>query len=88
MLVNDPIHLFWSILSVIDTCSYNPANLFVPILEQLTINEYTVKDLFSFCKEILDEDPNLFMASFDIHSMFADMPLEETINICVDLVFH
>ena len=39
---------------------------FVPIIKQFTIKEYTVKDSFSFCKEILDQDPNLFMASFDI----------------------
>ena len=28
------------------------------------------------------------MASFDIHSLFTNIPLDETINICVDLVFH
>ena len=28
------------------------------------------------------------MTSFDIHSLFTNIPLDETINICVDLVFH
>ena len=28
------------------------------------------------------------MASFDIQSLFTNIPLDETINICVDLVFH
>ena len=50
--------------------------------------EYTVKDSFSFCKEILDQDPNLVMVSFDIQSSLTNIPLDETINICVDLVFH
>ena len=44
--------------------------VFVPVLEKFTINEYTVKDPFSFCKEILDQDPNLLLASFDIQSLF------------------
>ena len=28
------------------------------------------------------------MGSFDIQSLFTNIPLDETINICVDLVFH
>ena len=28
------------------------------------------------------------MASFDIHSLFPNIPLGETNNICADLVFH
>ena len=28
------------------------------------------------------------MASFDIQSLFTNIPLDETINICVDLTFH
>ena len=62
--------------------------LFVPILKQFAINEYTVKDCFLFGKEIIDQDPNLFMASFDIQSLFTSIPLAETINACVDFVFY
>ena len=61
---------------------------FVPILKQFTINEYTVKDSFSFSKEIVDQDPNLFMASFDIQPLFTNIPLDESIDICVDMVFE
>ena len=63
-------------------------NFFVAILKQFTINEYTVKDSFPFCKEILDQDPNLFIASFDIQSLFTNILLDETIDICVDMVFE
>ena len=28
------------------------------------------------------------MSSFDIQSLFTNIPLDETINICDDLVFH
>ena len=86
--VNDPLPPFRPILSAIGTCNYNLAKFFVPIFEQFTINEYNVKDYFSFCKEIIDKDPNLFIASFDIQSLFTNIPSDETINISVDLVFH
>ena len=57
-------------------------------MKQFTINEYTVKDSFSFCKEIIDQNPNLYMASFDVQSLFTNIPLDETINICVDMVYN
>ena len=88
VLVNDPAPPFRPILSAIGTCSYNIAKFFVPILKQFTINEYTVKDSFSFCKEIIDQNPNLYMASFDVQSLFTNIPLDETINICVDMIYN
>ena len=52
------------------------------------INEYTVQDSFSFSKEVIDQDPNLFMTSFDIELLFTNILLDETIDICVDMVFE
>ena len=75
--VNDPVPPFWPILSAIGTCNYSLEKFFVPILKQFTINEYTVKDSFSFCKEILDQDPNLCITSFDIQSLLTNIPLDE-----------
>ena len=72
--VNNPVAPFQPILPVIGTCNYNLAKYFVPILKHFSINEYTFKDSFSFCKEIIDQDPNLFMASFDIQSLFTNIP--------------
>ena len=80
---NDSVPPFCPILSAIGTCSYNLGNFFVPLLKQYTINEYTVKDSFSFCKEIVNQDPQLFMASLDIQSLFTNIPLDEKIDICV-----
>ena len=85
---NDGVPPFRPILSATGTCNYNLVKCFVPIWKQFTINEYTVKDSFPFCKEILDQDPNLFMASFDIQSLFTNIPLDEAIGICVDMVFE
>ena len=51
---NDCVPPFRPIFSAIGTCNYNLAKLSVPLLKQYVINEYTVKDSFPFCKEIVD----------------------------------
>ena len=79
---------FRPILSAIGTAAYNLAKFFVPALKDFTVNEYTVRVSFSFCKEIKDQDSTLFMGSFDIQSLFTNIPLDETINICVDRAFQ
>ena len=33
-------------------------------------------------------DSNLIMVSFDIESLFTDMPWQETIDLCVELLFN
>ena len=68
--------------------SYNLAKFFVPILKEFTINEYTVKDSFSFSNEIRNKSTSLYMASFDIQSLFTNIPLDETIDICLELLFN
>ena len=47
------------------------------------MNLLTVKDSFSFAKEITKYDSSLFMASLDVESLFTNIPLKETINNCV-----
>ena len=79
---------FRPILSAIKTCTYNLAKFFVPLLKEFTINEYTVKDSFSFADEFAEQDAKLFMVSFDVESLFTNIPLDETINICADRVYQ
>ena len=59
----------------------------MPILEPLTTNKYTVKDSFKFATEIVEQDSNNFMGSLDIDSLFTNIPLEETIEICTNNLF-
>ena len=58
----------------------------MPLLAPLTSNEYTIKDSFSFSEELLTFDSNLVMASFDIESLFTNIPLKETIDLCADIL--
>ena len=68
--------------------SYNLAKFLVSILNHLTKNEYTFKDSFQFVEEICEQDPALSMGSLDVDSLFNNMPLDETIDICVNQLFE
>ena len=52
--------------SAIGTPTYNLAEFCSQLLKPLISNDYTIKDYFSFAKEVLDFDASCFMASFDI----------------------
>ena len=75
--------IFRPIVSAINTPGYNLAKFLIHILEPLTDNEFTVKDSFSFAKEITKYDSSLFIASLDVGLLFTTIPLKETINNCV-----
>ena len=59
----------------------------MPILEPLTNNKYTVKYSFNFATEIVEQDSSNFMGRLDIDSLFTNIPLEETIEICTKKLF-
>ena len=40
-----------------------------------------------FSRDILNQNPNLFMASLDDDSLFTNIPLDETINIIIEKSF-
>ena len=75
------------ILSAIGTPTYKIAKFLAVILKGLTSNQYSVKDSFGFAKEILQQNSDCFMVSLDITSLFANIPLDETINICWNELF-
>ena len=58
------------------------------MLKPITTNEYTIKDSFSFTKEVEEFDPNLIMVSFDIKSLFTNIPVTETIGLCVENLYR
>ena len=70
------------ILSALNTGTYKWAKFFVPLLRHLTSNEFTLKNSFEFAKIICEQDTGLLMASLVVDSLFTNVPLEETINIC------
>ena len=78
---------FRPILSTINTSTYKLSKYIVPLLAPITTNEYTVTNSFAFAKEACNFDSSLHMSSLDVDSLFTNIPLEETIDICVDNLY-
>ena len=78
---------FRPILSAIGTPTYNLAKFLVPILSPLTVNEFTVHDSLPFAEEVVNFDANFILASLDVESLFTNIPLNETIENCINDLF-
>ena len=63
------------------------ASLLEPVLKRFST--HCIRDSFTFADAIQNSKDanNLFMCSFDISSLFTNVPLEETINICADALY-
>ena len=57
------------------------------MLKPLTTNDYNIKDSFSFVNELNSVTNVPFMSSFDVTSLFTNIPLEETIEICLNKLY-
>ena len=75
------------ILSAIGTAGYNVSKFLLPILDSVANGPYTIINTFSFNKEVQLQDANLVMGSLDVDALFTNIPLDETINICVTELF-
>ena len=78
---------FRPILSAIGTPTYKLEKYLVHKLASITANELSVKDSFCFAEEIVNQNSNFIMGSLDVDSLFTNIPLEETINICCETLF-
>ena len=78
---------FRPILSAIDTPAYKLAKCLVPILAQFTSNQFACKVYFTFATEVRSQNSDLYIPSFDVDLLFTNIPLGETIEICVRKVF-
>ena len=68
--------------------NYNLAKYLSSLLVPLLSDKYSVKDSFSFVEELRSFDfKNKFLISFDVESLFTNIPLNETIDIAVDFIF-
>ena len=76
------------ILSATGTYNFNLAKWLEEKLKPLSVNEYTITDVFEFADEIrsspINED---ILVSYDVTALFTNVPLSETIDILVDKAF-
>ena len=78
-----------SIVSSIGTFHYNLTCFLCDILSPLVPNDYSCKDTSSFVSPI--KNANLskeFLVSYDVTSLFINIPLRETIEIAINLIFN
>ena len=78
------------IMAAYDTACYKLAKFLVPLLSNLTINEYTIKNSYKLTESLSDFQvlDNYYMCSYDVKSLFTNVPLDETIDICTNLIFE
>ena len=77
---------FRPILSTIDTHNYNLSKFLVTLLAGVSRSVYTIKYLLTFPSKISKSrnDYYRFMASFDMASLFTNIPVNKNINIIFD----
>ena len=71
------------------TFDYNLACFLCNLLSPLVPNDYCCKDTFSFVSQI--KNTNLSrkcLVSYDVTSLFTNIPLQETIDIAINLIFN
>ena len=75
------------ILAAYNCPNYRVAKFLVPLLSDLSINDYSLTRSSDFVQEILSQDVNSFMVSFDVSSLFTNVPLFETIDVILNKLF-
>ncbi|MEL6606571.1 MAG: reverse transcriptase domain-containing protein, partial [Cyanobacteria bacterium J06614_10] len=62
------------------------AKFLLPVISPFTKNEYTIENSKSFVEELrnLEINNSMIMASFDVESLFTNVPLKETTNIILE----
>ena len=78
---------FRPIISQIGSPTYKLAKFLTKYITPHTSNDYTLQDSFEFSSIIDKQNPELFMASLDVDSLFTNIPLDEAITIAVNKVY-
>ena len=77
------------ILSSVGTFNHNLADFLCDLLSLLAPDDYSCKDSFSFVSQM--KNANLFgklLVSYDVTSLFTNIPLQQTIDVAINLIFN
>ena len=75
------------IVSGIGSYTHGLAKYLSDILKPLAYNEFTIKDSFSFANDMLSISSAPFMCSFDVVSLYTNIPVDEAIDICLNKLY-
>ena len=84
----DGLPPFYPILSATGTPTYKLTKSWLKFLTHSSANKYTAIDPFRFAQKICQLGHNLHMFSLDYDSLFTNIPLDETIDICNDNLYY
>ena len=79
---------FCTILSTIDRPTYKLAKFCSQLLRPFANSKCRIKDSFWFAREVFEFNASLFTAGFGINSRFTNIPLTETLNLCVQILYR
>ena len=78
---------FRPIVSSIGTYNYNLSKYLCELLSPNLPNEFCTKHTFTFVEELKEVSINdKFLVSYDVNSLFTNIPLKVTIKLAVDLI--
>ena len=75
------------ILAAYNQPNFKIAKFLADILSPFTSNQYTISNSFHFVDQVKSLQTNEFLVSFDVESLFTNIPLTETINIILEKAF-
>ena len=84
---------FRPIIDITSTCYYNVGSHLTESLNPLTQNEFIIRDSFDAANKIKSIPPEVFndgyiFASFDMESLFTNVPLQQSINTILEQVYN
>ena len=86
---SDRFPKFRPIVSSIGTFNYDLACFLCDLLSPVVPDDYSCKDTFSFVSQIKNSNySGKFLVSYDVTSLFTNIPLQETIDIAINLIFN
>ena len=89
MLIDSDVFSLRPTISSIGTYNYDLAKFITELFDPVIPKEHWAKDSFSFCEEIQQVSNNdNFLVSYDVCSLFISIPVQETIEVAVELMFE
>ena len=82
-------HPLRPILAAYNTASYRLSKYVISLIESLSTNEYCLRNSYQFSDEIksFKLDNRSFMVSFDVSSLYTNVPVSETIDLICSKLF-
>ena len=81
--------LFSIVVSSIGTFTYNLVRFLCDLFSPIVPNDYSCKDTFSFASQVKNANiPKMFLASYNVNSLFTNIPLQEFTDIAINLIFN